>query len=380
MENHDLESGPVLGQSYFDFNPRQSRFAALFSAPLRGLLNARCALGLDVSYYDWGSQPGGVLDYKAMKEAGVSFVVLKAMDGNTETKGFRENYAAAMAADLVVLCYQFIYSSLSANTQAQRFAELMKQFPPHLPPVVDFEAYLDSKPDSGQLGGYMTTFNTAYGQYPIIYTSPGYWGSYGSAKPFFAQSWLWAAHWGAISPSVPAPWTDWTFWQFSASGDPSRYGYDMTVPYPKKAVDENWFNGTEQDLRVLAGLENGGDPPPTTGETMWKGTIESNVPNGLGIFPEPNFGPLVNQVLPSGSVVYGTDIEQNGWLWLYVENAGYVPVRNGGSGWTVKYITLKSEQPPEQPPEPPVDPDKPTFGKVEIAGKTYEATGWERVA
>lgn len=260
----------MADQSYIGIQYYTDNRKAFFLSPIiSDLVNSGRAKGLDVSRYDWENQPGGVLDYEAIKAAGIVFIVIKAMDGTAESKGFRENYAAAMAAGLVVLCYQFIYSFLSANTQANAFAALMKQFPPHLPPVVDFERYGESIPDSGQLGGYMTTFEANYGEYPIIYTSPGYWGSYGSTKPFFALSRLWVAHWGAISPSVPAPWTDWFLWQFSATGDPAQYGYDMTVPGAKKAVDENWFNGTEEELRKLAGLDDGVVDPPI-GDPMAK--------------------------------------------------------------------------------------------------------------
>ncbi len=50
---------------------------------------------------------------------------------------------------------------------------------------------------------------------------------------------LWIASYGA-SPSIPAPWSSWTMWQYDGNGG-------QRMPNGGDA-DFNWFNGDEEAL------------------------------------------------------------------------------------------------------------------------------------
>jgi GH25 family lysozyme M1 (1,4-beta-N-acetylmuramidase) len=52
---------------------------------------------------------------------------------------------------------------------------------------------------------------------------------------------LWIAHWGAVTPEVLLPWTDWTFWQYTNQGSLPNLS----------PVDLNHFSGSRSDLDAL---------------------------------------------------------------------------------------------------------------------------------
>ena len=83
--------------------------------------------------------------------------------------------------------------------------------------------------------------------WPIIYTNPS------TAKLLAANldagrkatlglCPLWLAHWDVATPTVPAPWTDWMFWQYTSSG---------TCPGIAGSVDLSHFSGAKSDLDAL---------------------------------------------------------------------------------------------------------------------------------
>lgn len=116
----------------------------------------------------------------------------------------------------------------------------------------------------------------------MIYTSPGFWNSYGKIKGSnrFDQKWayfpLWVAHYGCDSPMVPKPWKKWLFWQYSATGDGVKFGAES------KGLDMNWFNGDLTDLFALAGVgdveppDEPDDPPPSTEISVRLAKLESS--------------------------------------------------------------------------------------------------------
>ena len=77
-----------------------------------------------------------------------------------------------------------------------------------------------------------------------------------------------------MNPSVPAPWTEYTFHQYTDKGPGPQYGTESLN------VDMNQFNGTTADLLKFAGLEVEPEPePPPTEDTMWSD-------NALGLFSQ----------------------------------------------------------------------------------------------
>lgn len=82
------------------------------------------------------------------------------------------------------------------------------------------------------------------GHSPIIYTSARFWNAYDvSVRGWASEFDLWVAHYGVPSPTIPAGWEDYTFWQHTSSGPASQYGVFGTP-----GIDLNWFNGSQTDF------------------------------------------------------------------------------------------------------------------------------------
>jgi hypothetical protein len=99
---------------------------------------------------------------------------------------------------------------------------------------------------------WLSTVHTLTGKVPILYTNSDYWNSCDGAPADIASTYrLWLASWGVSNPSIPRPWSSWTFWQ--DGGAP--------VPGIGSAIDHNYFCCDERSLQALAGAGSGGGSP-----------------------------------------------------------------------------------------------------------------------
>jgi len=109
------------------------------------------------------------------------------------------------------------------------------------------------------------------GKYPGIYTAKGYWDQYGNRESYWKDKILWVANYGVSSPAVPAPWTGWTIWQYTANGPAGDYGVD---PDFQKGIDLNRFNGTRQEYLAFISADNGGPVfPPDETVQLFEGAV-----------------------------------------------------------------------------------------------------------
>jgi lysozyme len=196
--------------------------------------------GIDVS------ERQGTVDWNAVKQAGKVFVFILATDGITWTDpDFATNWSGAKAAGLLRGAYHFYETDDDPTAQAQNFLSAVQLEPGDLPPVVDIER-LDSGSTASQtvkdLQTWLDVVEQATGRTPIIYTSHGFWNSLGTSA--FGLYPLWIAEYGVQSPTLPAGWARWTFWQFSESG---------AVAGISGSVDLNVFNGSAAELAALGG-------------------------------------------------------------------------------------------------------------------------------
>ena len=194
--------------------------------------------GIDVSDHQ------GTVDWNAVRQAGMTFVFIKATDGITWTDpDFATNWSGARAAGLLRGAYHFYETDDDPTAQAQNFLNAVQLQPGDLPPVVDIEK-LDSGSTASQtvqdLQTWLGVVQQATGRTPIIYTSHGFWNSLGTSA--FGSYPLWIAEYGVESPTLPSGWSSWTFWQSSESG---------TVAGVSGSVDLDVFQGTLADLAAL---------------------------------------------------------------------------------------------------------------------------------
>ena len=171
--------------------------------------------GIDVSHWQDDKSTARKMNFEKSKQAGAKFVFIKVSERGGADDDFILNWQNAKTAGLPRGGYHFLRWDVSGLLQARIFCELLKGDPGELPPVADFEAPLkDGKyPSNALLAQFLEAVESISGIKPMLYTSPGFWNSYGKNKTTgkFDASWsyypLWIAHYtGAEKPQVPEPW------------------------------------------------------------------------------------------------------------------------------------------------------------------------------
>jgi lysozyme len=212
-------------------------------------------LGIDISKWD------GNWDADKAKQAGATFVFIKASEATIMDPQFLVNWEKAKDAGLLRGAYHYLDYTKSGFEQANYFADLLKNDPGELPPVIDYELRrTDNDPSAAigflrdcldQLITRSELFESANIKYPMIYTGPGFWMEYGdqTKRDYWIQFPLWNAHWtSSNSPKIPPPWTMWHFWQFTSKGPGEAFGSECL------SMDMNRYNGTLNELMEFAGM------------------------------------------------------------------------------------------------------------------------------
>lgn len=200
--------------------------------------------GLDVSHY----QPK--INWSQVKAGGYEFAFLKATEGLTRRDPlYLQHKAGAKIAGLMVGAYHFFRPNIDPIAQAAHFARTIgpQHSPQDLPPVIDFEVS-DGAPgadDVSEASIFCQELQRITGRLPIVYTGPYFFQALGASTKGFEKYPLWIAHYGTRCPLVPAPWSKWTFHQYSEKGNIPGVAGD--------SEDANLFNGTLADLKLLGG-------------------------------------------------------------------------------------------------------------------------------
>jgi lysozyme len=212
-------------------------------------------LGIDISKWD------GDWDANKAKQAGATFVFIKASQAMLTDPKFLANWQKAKEAGLLRGAYHYLDYSTPGMDQANYFTELLKDDPGELPPVIDYELRRsDNNPSAAlaflrdcldQLIKRSELFEDSTFKRPMIYTGPRFWTEYGdqTKSDYWIQFPLWNAHWITSSaPVIPLPWTMWHFWQFSSKGPGEAFGSESLT------MNMNRFNGTFNELMEFAGI------------------------------------------------------------------------------------------------------------------------------
>ena len=243
-------------------------------------------LGIDV-YEGYGK-----IDWARVAASGVRFAFIKSTEGNEgKDRRFDENVAGAKAVGIYVGAYLYAFPlpddpkhpGRSPIEQARRFwfeSSGLGTRPGELPPVLDFEwpVHFERVKGTSQIIDKWAEWKVSpasmvawaeecveeierlWGRTPLLYTFPDFARSLGGhlRDSSLGRCPLWMAHYthptawmppDDARPIVPAPWSDWTFWQFSADGSSIR------VPgVPACPLDRNVFRGDLDGLRRLANI------------------------------------------------------------------------------------------------------------------------------
>ena len=224
------------------------------------------AAGIDVNdFTDNGTAAAPVLtssNWSQLASSGITFVGIKASEGNYFLDGDYKPYtAAAAAAGLYVMPYVFAnpyqgdgtsaHPSHGSGTQQADYAwtnEIGAATPAYkssslmLPVVLDIEddpaTYISSEPGANScyglsqsamvtwIGQFLVEMYNLSGKVPVIYTAPDFWatctGNYtgfgSSPATGFKPSPLWMADYGVSSPPAMPGWSSSAFWQYTATG------------------------------------------------------------------------------------------------------------------------------------------------------------------
>lgn len=197
--------------------------------------------GIDVSYYQ------GDIAWSRVHRAGIHFAFIRVSDGSTIVDSkFEANWAGAKRAHVLRGAYQFFRPTESPIEQANLLIRaLRKSGAGELPPVIDIEV-TDGLPLATVVANarvWIEHVRSQLGVEPIVYTNYGMF-RWGGAEPLGRQL-LWLAHYTTVCPSIPPPWSRWTFWQYTENG---------RVDGIDGAVDLDVFDGPPDELRRRFGL------------------------------------------------------------------------------------------------------------------------------
>jgi lysozyme len=212
--------------------------------------------GIDVSHHN------GKIDWDKVKAAGVQFAYIKASEGITlGDDQYATNVAQARARGIPPGPYHFFIPADAVADQVKNFVSRVgtSQQPGDLPPVIDCETpanwlaediakhnadwmamTVDQRVD--KIIAWATAIQKQYGVQPLIYASPSFITDVLGSSPRLKPYLLWIANYKVKAPTIPAPWTDYTFWQDSESG---------TVSGVSGGVDTDWYNGSLAQLKGL---------------------------------------------------------------------------------------------------------------------------------
>lgn len=241
-------------------------------------------LGIDVSSWQDNNSTSQKIDWHLARASGAVFAFIRCSYGLTADEDFAYNWNAAREAGLLRGAYHFHNYRLNAGEQASFFASRLSGDHGELPPVLDVEKYYQPYPERdawlADLQTMITTLKNAGHTRVMFYSNPDAILYTLSPIPSFLTAMpLWIAHYGVDQPSARsvAPWGNWTFWQYSASGDGLAFGMES------KGLDMDWFNGSEAELYSFAGLS-----APVTDPGAGTGTgTDTGSGSGSGATPDP---------------------------------------------------------------------------------------------
>lgn len=199
-------------------------------------------IGCDVSFWQDDNSTQRKIDFLKMKNAGAGFVIIRSGQNLWVDPDFASYWQAAKAVKIPRGSYFFYDSRANPTAQAELWAEQFNGDFGELPLFADFEESY-----GGPYGGWQNykIFLERIKKLAItkeigIYTGFYHWKDLGiptSEQFYFTQFPLWIAAYNNVGPQIPAPWTNWTFWQYSDDGDGAKYGVESN------SVDMNQFRG-----------------------------------------------------------------------------------------------------------------------------------------
>ncbi|HEX6368501.1 MAG TPA: GH25 family lysozyme [Longimicrobium sp.] len=211
--------------------------------------------GIDVSHQE------GVIDWPQVRDAGISFALIKATQGGTFVDPMvLKNLEACREVGIVPGVYHFYCHDVKPEDQAANFLGNLSSQPGDLIPAIDVETLADGAgksmpPPAEVVAGLQVMVDAVRGEIgraPMIYTYPSAWEDVtGNSSAFAGVCPLWIASYAVDTPTLRGGWTDYAVWQYTDHGTVNGIG---------GVVDRDRFNGGLAELTAfcLGALEKGG--------------------------------------------------------------------------------------------------------------------------
>lgn len=233
--------------------------------------------GCDVSYWQDNNDTPKKVDFNKMVSAGARFCFIRAAFGLTQDIDFLDNWKNSKGV-IPRGAYIFPVTAVDMVKQIQKFIDLLKEDPGELPPVLDIEAWQSTVPSSQLIKTAIGMIEQQLKRKPIIYTGFYVWRDQVKGNDSFFKNYdLWIATYGP-SPLVPAPWSTYKFWQYSAKGDGPAFGAESLN------IDMDYFAGDEVDFKKYLAEVAGTATTPATNPSTSSGTRKVQVSIG-GVAP-----------------------------------------------------------------------------------------------
>lgn len=207
------------------------------------------------------SDARGDIDFGRACSGGMTFAIVRVADGDVRDTRYGPGRVKALReSGLVWFPYYFARVASDQNAQRDGAAEAAMAIKlaraggwgkkGDLPLAYDFELAngQPSRKCARHLVQFIRAYRKARGNYPILYTMPGFWTRVlpeldDAGRDLAGRCPLWIAHWNVPEPQALDPWgASWHIWQDSDHG---------TVPGVGSKCDTDRFNGSADDLAGL---------------------------------------------------------------------------------------------------------------------------------
>lgn len=175
--------------------------------------------GIDVSKWQ------GVINWQAMKDAGITFAGIRATLGITgKDEQFIRNWSEAKRVGIPRIAYHLWIHQLSARPQLDNLLASLGNDLGEFPPVLDVEPVASAPvtniaSNTLEIATWLTECENRLGKRPIIYTNLTAWKACTTVPAWSANYPLWLAQYNTRPvPTVPFPWTSCAIWQHSSAG------------------------------------------------------------------------------------------------------------------------------------------------------------------
>lgn len=305
----------------FPHSPRLSQELSGGPAKASSALPPRAgARGVDVASHQ--HPHGAGINWARVSSAGYKFAAVKVSEGNYYANPYyATDLTRAKAAGLYVTGYHFAVPNVSGGASQADYAVKHARYATDgrtMPLELDIEYNPYGATCYGFTHARMVAWISAFiaearrltGQPTIIYTTADWWRSCTGDSRAFGSDPLWVAAYRPSSPPMPSGWRDWTFWQYSSSGQVPGIAAHVDVSYFGRAVVRLLDPGAQRDspgtairLPVRSLNAAAGQPPVFTAAGLPRGLSISSSGLITGTISAPATGMhavTVTAVTPSG--------------------------------------------------------------------------------